>query len=89
MQLAGVLLSGVKPILQPFLKLLLGRGGGQRGKIGIDSQVIAHGIALHHTAHPLNIGRLAIGLFARKGKPNLVAADGCQVATDDWGFTTG
>ena len=59
--------------MQPVLHPLRGRCL-QRVEVGIDRQVVAHGVALDHAAHARHIHRLAVGLPVDDAEADLSAA---------------
>ncbi len=79
MQLARITFRGVKPLLQAFFQLV-GRRRRQRGHVRVNRQVVAHGVALHRTAHAVHIGFFATGRVVHQGEPGFAAADRGQIA---------
>ena len=56
-----------------------GRGGRLGAEEGLDGEVVAHAVALHHAAHAADVAGLAVGEPAHHREADLVPPDGAEI----------
>lgn len=78
-QLEGILLGCGEPAVQAFLELHR-RRGSQCAEVGVDGEVIAHGVTFHHATHATDMFGRAFGLLAGQGEPHLASSNCGEVS---------